>query len=46
MRLPPRQIIQIRQSAAETFGPDARIRLFSSRVDGHTTCLPLLKASA
>ena len=33
MRLSPEQIAQIRQSATETFGPDARVWLFGSRVD-------------
>ncbi|MHB8266261.1 MAG: hypothetical protein ACYDC7_10125 [Acidithiobacillus ferrivorans] len=33
MRLSPEQINQIRQSAAESFGPEARVWLFGSRVD-------------
>ncbi|WP_051620714.1 nucleotidyltransferase domain-containing protein [Acidithiobacillus caldus] len=33
MRLSPEQIAQIRQSAAESFGPEARVWLFGSRVD-------------
>ena len=33
MRLSPEQIAQIRQSAAEGFGPEARVWLFGSRVD-------------
>ncbi|OCX71384.1 DNA polymerase III subunit beta [Acidithiobacillus thiooxidans] len=33
MRLSPEQITQIRQSAAESFGPEARVWLFGSRVD-------------
>ncbi len=33
MRLNPEQIAQIRQSAAESFGPEARVWLFGSRVD-------------
>lgn len=33
MRLSPEQIADIRQSVAETFGTDARVRLFGSRVD-------------
>ncbi|MBE7565677.1 nucleotidyltransferase domain-containing protein [Acidithiobacillus thiooxidans] len=33
MRLSPLQIAQIRQSAAESFGPEARVWLFGSRVD-------------
>ena len=32
MRLSPKQITQIRQSAAESFGPEARVWLFGSRV--------------
>jgi hypothetical protein len=32
MRLSPEQIAQIRQSAAESFGPEARVWLFGSRV--------------
>ena len=33
MRLNPEQVAQIRQSAAEGFGPEARVWLFGSRVD-------------
>ena len=33
MRLSTEQIAQIRQSAAESFGPEARVWLFGSRVD-------------
>ncbi len=33
MRLSPEQITLIRQAAQETFGPDARVWLFGSRVD-------------
>ena len=33
MRLSPEQIAQIRQSAAENFGPEVRVWLFGSRVD-------------
>ena len=33
MCLSPEQIAQIRQSAAESFGPEARVWLFGSRVD-------------
>ena len=33
MRLSPEQIAQIRQSAAESFGSEARVWLFGSRVD-------------
>ena len=32
MRLNPDQIAQIRQSAMESFGPEARVWLFGSRV--------------
>ncbi|WP_215892831.1 nucleotidyltransferase domain-containing protein [Acidithiobacillus ferriphilus] len=33
MRLNPEQVAQIRQSAAEGFGQEARVWLFGSRVD-------------
>ncbi|MEW5791483.1 MAG: nucleotidyltransferase domain-containing protein [Pseudomonadota bacterium] len=33
MRLSPEQIATIRAAARETFGPDARVWLFGSRVD-------------
>ena len=33
MRLSPEQVAQIRQSASEGFGPEARVWLFGSRVD-------------
>ncbi|MEL5848166.1 nucleotidyltransferase domain-containing protein [Candidatus Igneacidithiobacillus taiwanensis] len=33
MRLSPEQVAQIRQTAAESFGPEARVWLFGSRVD-------------
>ena len=33
MRLSPRQAAIIRQAARDTFGPDARVWLFGSRVD-------------
>lgn len=33
MRLTPEQIAIIRQATQETFGPDARVWLFGSRVD-------------
>jgi len=33
MRLSPEQIAQNRQSATETFGTEARVWLFGSRVD-------------
>ncbi|MBU2763735.1 nucleotidyltransferase domain-containing protein [Acidithiobacillus caldus] len=33
MRLSPEQVAQIRQSAEESFGPEARVWLLGSRVD-------------
>ncbi len=33
MRLTPTQVEQIKQAAEQTFGPDARVWLFGSRVD-------------
>ena len=33
MRLSPEQLTQIRQSAAESFGPEVGVWLFGSRVD-------------
>ena len=33
MRLTPTQIHKIKQTAEQTFGPDARVWLFGSRVD-------------
>jgi hypothetical protein len=37
VRLSPEQITQIRQSAAESFDPEARVWLFGSRVEATMT---------
>ena len=44
MRLTPEQIDTIRATARETFGPEARVWLFDSRVDDQARLTPLPQA--